>query len=160
MATKLALTDCAALIVTVQLPVPLQAPPQADRLEPRPGVAVSVTIVPEAKFALQLLPEQLIPAGLLVTVPLPVALTDSAKLGVANVALTDCALFIVTEQPPVPLHAPPQPESDWPDPGTAVAVSVTMVPTAKFALQVLAIQLIPAGLLVTVPLPVTVTVSA
>ena len=61
------------------------------------------------------------------------------------------------EQPPVPLHAPPQPESVWPDPG--VAVKVTAVPEAKFALQVPEEQLMPAGLLVTVPVPVTLTDS-
>jgi hypothetical protein len=44
------------------------------------------------------------------------------------------------------------------EPEAAVAVSVTEVPEGKLAEQVVG-QLIPAGLLATVPLPVTDTVS-
>ena len=69
---KVAVTFCAAVIVTVQVPVPLHPPPlQPVKVEPPEGVAVSVTLVPLVKLALHVLP-QLIPAGLLVTVPLPV----------------------------------------------------------------------------------------
>ena len=39
-------------IVTVQAPVPLHAPPQLLKVHPLAGVAVSVTAVPGAKFAL------------------------------------------------------------------------------------------------------------
>src|SRR3954452_20058298 len=67
---KVALTVLAASMVTVQLPVPLQAPPQPVKVEPAAGVAVNETMLPAAKEALQVLP-QLIPAGLEVTVPLP-----------------------------------------------------------------------------------------
>ena len=49
---------------------------------------------------------------------------------------------------PVPWHAPDQPANEAPL--AAVAVSVTAVPAAKDAVQVGA-QLMPAGLLVTVP---------
>ena len=55
----------------------------------------------------------------------------------------------------VPLHAPPNPAKL--KPGAAVAVRVTVVPELNFAVQVPG-QLMPAGLLVTVP-PVTVTVN-
>lgn len=58
-------------IVTVHVPVPLQAPLQPAKPEPEAAVAVSVTMLPLAKLALQVV-GQLIPAGLLVTVPVPV----------------------------------------------------------------------------------------
>ena len=140
--------------MTEQLPVPLQAPPQPENVAPEFGVSVSVTAVPAGKLALQA-PGQAIPAGLLVTVPLPVTLTDS-RLDPVKTALTDFAALIVTEQDPAPLHAPLQFENTAPEPG--VAVSVTVAPEAKFAEQVPG-QLIPAGLLVTVPLPASLTVS-
>jgi len=75
-----------------------------------------------------------------------------------NVAVTDWAAFIVTTQLPIPVHpAPLQPVNA--DPLADVAVKVTCVPLANAALHV-APQSIPAGLLVTVslPLPVLVTV--
>jgi hypothetical protein len=43
------------------------------KVDPDAGVAVSVTLVPEAKFAMQVDP-QLIPEGLLLTNPVPVPL--------------------------------------------------------------------------------------
>jgi hypothetical protein len=46
-------------------------PVQLARVEPLAAVAVSVTLLPELKLALQTEP-QLIPTGLLVTVPVPV----------------------------------------------------------------------------------------
>jgi hypothetical protein len=55
-----------------------------------------------------------------------------------------------------PVHAPLKPEKV--DPAAAVADSVTPVPSLKFAAQVVG-QLIPPGLLVTVPLPETETVN-
>jgi hypothetical protein len=42
---KLALTDLAALIVTLQTPVPEHAPDQPTNLEPADGVAVNMTLV-------------------------------------------------------------------------------------------------------------------
>jgi hypothetical protein len=57
--------------VILQAPVPLQAPPHPAKVEPWPGVAVSVTCVPDWKVAMQVLP-QLIPDGLLLMVPVPV----------------------------------------------------------------------------------------
>ena len=68
---NVAVTDVAALIVTVQVPVPVQPPPlQPVNVEPAAGVAVRVTAVPLAKAAEQVAPQEM-PAGALVTVPLP-----------------------------------------------------------------------------------------
>jgi hypothetical protein len=80
--TKLAVTDVAALIVTVQGPVPVQPPPvQPENVEAAAGVAVKVTAVPLAKAAEQVAPQE-IPAGVLemVPAPAPALLTVSEKL--------------------------------------------------------------------------------
>jgi hypothetical protein len=69
-------TLSAALIVTVQPALPLQAPLQPKKLMPWAGVAVSVTGVPLLKLALHV-DGQLMPVGLLVTDPLPVKLSAS-----------------------------------------------------------------------------------
>ena len=84
---NVAVTDCAALIVTVQVPVPLHAPPQPAKLEPEVAEAVSVTLVPCVKLAVQVVP-QLIPAGLELTVPapLPFLVTLRPKLPAGSAA--------------------------------------------------------------------------
>jgi len=59
------------LIVTEHVPVPAQPPPlQPVNVEPAAGVAVRVTAVPLVKAAAHVVP-QVIPAGALVTVPVP-----------------------------------------------------------------------------------------
>jgi len=69
---KVAVTVVAAETVTTHDPVPEHPPPfQPVKVEPVAGVAVSVTALPLAKLAEQVTP-QLMPAGELVTVPLPV----------------------------------------------------------------------------------------
>src|SRR5436190_736268 len=159
---KVAVTVVAALRVTVQVPVPEHPPPlQPVKVEPAAGVAVSVTAVPLAKLTEQVAP-QLIPTGELVTVPLPVpaGVTVRVKLCRVKVAVTVVAAETVTTHDPVPEQPPPlQPVKV--EPAAGVAVNVTAVPLAKLAEQ-LAPQLIPAGELVTVPLPVPalLTVSA
>jgi hypothetical protein len=95
---------------------------------------------------------QLIPEGLLVTVPPPVTLIESVA-GSANVAVTLSVAFIVTTQLPVPLHTPLQPLKSAP----LGRVSVTCAPLAKLALHDVP-QLMPDGELVTMPLPETLTV--
>ncbi|MBV9342150.1 MAG: hypothetical protein JO159_14855 [Acidobacteria bacterium] len=50
--------------------MPLQAPLKPEKLDPAAGEAVRLTLVPPLKLAEQLL-GQLMPAGWLVTVPLP-----------------------------------------------------------------------------------------
>src|SRR5207253_1191692 len=146
--------------VSGQAPVPEQRPPlQPVKVEPAAGVAVRVMVVPLAKLAEQVAP-QLIPAGELVTVPLPVpaVVTVRAKVWTVKVAVTVVAAESVTAHDPVPEHPPPlQPVKM--EPAAAVAVSVTVVPLVKLAEQVTP-QLIPAGELVTVPLPVPALLTA
>src|SRR5437899_10582162 len=78
---KFAVTARAALIVTVQAPVPVQLPLQPLKVEPAAGAAVKVTMVPMANAAEQVAPQEM-PAGVLVTVPLPtpVFVTVSVKV--------------------------------------------------------------------------------
>jgi hypothetical protein len=97
---KVAVTDFAALIVTVQeVPAALSQPDQPAKIELAAGAAVSVTDVPLLKEAEQVAP-QLIPAGLLVTVPVPdpFLATVRVKLFNVNVAVTDLAASMVTTQ--------------------------------------------------------------
>ena len=68
---KVAVTLRAALMVTLQVPVPVQAPLQPVKVEPVVAAAVRVTLVPLVKLVLQVLP-QVIPLGDEVTVPDPV----------------------------------------------------------------------------------------
>src|SRR5512134_3397213 len=94
------------------------------------------------------------PAGVLLTVPLPVPALLTVRLTPgdwSNVAVTVVAAVRVTVQVPVPVHPPPlQPVNV--EPVAAVAVRVTAVPPAKVPEQ-LEPQLIPDGSLITVPLP-------
>src|SRR6202043_1435124 len=75
---------------------------------------------------------------------------------VVNAANTLSGPSIDTEQLPLPVQAPLQPIKLMP--GAGVAVSGTWLLLPKLALHVDG-QLMPEGLLVTVPLPVTLTVS-
>jgi hypothetical protein len=143
-------------MTVVQVPVPLHPPPlQPAKTDPNASVAVSVTVLPVGNEALAALqpPPQLIPDGLLVTVPVPVpALVTVSTDGTAlKVAVTDLAWLITTTHVPVPLHPLPlQPPKV--DPASGAAVNVTEAPFGKLKLQV-APQSIPAGLLATVPSP-------
>lgn len=112
------------------------------------------------KFATQVGP-QLIPAGVLLTVPLPepVVTTVRAFCGTGeNVAVTALAdVPTVMEHVDVPVHAPVQPANN--DPAAGVAVSTMVDAVLTFAEQVPG-QLMPPTLLVTVPLPVPAMVTA
>jgi len=66
------------------------------------------------------------PAGELITVPLPPTLTARVSGIAVNVAVTFWAEFIVTLQAPVPEQGPDQPEKVYPV--EAEAVRVTVVP--------------------------------
>src|SRR5437867_7204944 len=161
---KVAVAVVAALGVTGQVPVPEQLPPlQPVKVEPAAGAAVKVTAVPLTYVAAQVAPQEM-PAGALVTVPVPapLGLTVSVKVGTAKVAVTVVPALSVTVQVPVPEQPPPlQPLNV--DPAAGAAVKVTTVPLAYAAMQV-APQEMPAGLLVTVPIPgpalLTVSVKA
>jgi len=111
--------------------VPEQPPPlQPLKVEPAAGAAVSVTAVPLGKLAEQVAP-QVMPAGELVTVPLPVPalLTVRVKVCGVKVAVTVVAPETVTVQAPVPVHPPPlQPAKV--ELTFGVAASVTTVPLA------------------------------
>ena len=77
----------------------MQSPPQAVKVEPASGVAVSVTIVPFANEVAQVMPQS-IPAGELVTVPEPdpAFVTVSARGARSKVAVTARSWSIVTTQ--------------------------------------------------------------
>lgn len=84
---KMAMTCLSADIFSTQGPVPLQAPSHPEKTVPLSGVAISVTWLPLANDAEQLLPlvPQVIPATSLVIVPvaLPIVLAVRMK-GPAN----------------------------------------------------------------------------
>ena len=152
---KVAVTVRAWLMVTVQVPVPEQPSPlQPAKFEPALAVAVSVTLVPVANVFEQAL-VQLMPIGLLVTVPLPAPerLTVSVwkVVWALKVAVTVRAWLMVTVQVPAPVQFSPLQPAKL-EPALAVALSVTLVPVAN-VLEQAAVQLMPVGLLVTVPPP-------
>jgi len=123
-----AVTPRAALIVTVQAPVPEQSPDQPVKVEPADGVGVSVTDVPSAMDALQVAP-QLIPPTFEVTVPVPLpAFATVSVCGTPKLAnVFRAALMVTTQVVLAPEQSPLQPTKFEPD--AAVAVSVTCVPS-------------------------------
>jgi hypothetical protein len=76
-----AVTDLAASIVAVQVPVPIHAPLHPVNIEVPSGAAVSATTVLESNNALQVEP-QFMPVGveLIVPFPLPALLTERVKV--------------------------------------------------------------------------------
>lgn len=103
--SKLAVTDLAVLMVTTQVPIPVQLSP----LQPlnlsllEAGTAARVICVFSVKGLEQVVP-QLIPAGVLVIVPLPAPDLDTLRINVlrVKVAVTDLVAVIGTWQDPVP----------------------------------------------------------
>lgn len=125
---KVAVTLRAAVIDNAQVPVPVHAPLQPPNVEPLAAAAESVTEVPLAKLAVQVVP-QLNPEGDDVTVPVPVPALVTAKenvVAVVNVAVTARAAVIDVVQAAVPVQAPLQPANV--EPLAAEAVNVTEVP--------------------------------
>jgi hypothetical protein len=150
---NVAVTVVAAFTVTAQVLVPLQAPLHPAKVEPPVPVAVSVNAVPGATVSEQSEPHEM-PAGTLVTVPVPPPFLVTVRVtGVRlKVAVTVVAAFTVTAQVLVPLQPPPlQPVKV--DPAAAAAVSVNAVPGVTVSEQSLPHEM-PAGALVTVPVPV------
>jgi hypothetical protein len=119
---------------------------------------VSVTEVPGVRLALQV-GAQLIPAGTLATVPVPVPprlTVSTTAFWIALKFAVTCwfALSITLQVELSPLQPPPvHPAKVEFAPGASVRV--TWVPLVKLALHEGA-QLMPEGLLVTVPPPVPV----
>jgi hypothetical protein len=119
---------------------------------------VKFTLVPSGKSYVHVVP-QVIPEGVVVTVPCPTFVTDTLKvvgvvggvLGV-KVAPTLVTWFTVTIQAETPVHAPVQPEKVKPDCG--VAVRVTVVLLVKSAAHAEGHE-IPKGVEMIEPLPVT-----
>src|SRR3954471_13573415 len=100
-AVKFAVTEPAALNVIVQVAVPLQSPFQDVNASLLPGFSLSVTWVFSGNAA-EHVAGQLVPGGVLVTVPVPVPfpLTVSSTPGL-NSALTVAAADMVRLQAPV-----------------------------------------------------------
>ena len=97
-----------------------------------------MTVLPIGNTALQLVP-QLMPAGLLVTAPVPgpPVISDSVPAeATLKVALTvRAAVMLTTQVLALPVHAPVQPANT--EPGTVgAAFSVTDTPELKLAMQV------------------------
>ena len=79
---KVAVTEEAPLSVTVHVPEPLQPLPfQRLKVEPAAGAAVKVTVVPLAYAAAQVVPHEM-PAGALVTMPVPEPLGFTVRVEV------------------------------------------------------------------------------
>lgn len=70
-----------------QVPVPEHPPLHPVKLLPDAGAAVRVTVVPEVYCAEQVVP-QLMPDGLLVTVPLPVPVSVTVNAFVVGAPIT------------------------------------------------------------------------
>ena len=85
-------------------------------------IALEFVHVPEVVPAVMV---QLIPA-VPETVPFPVPAPVTLTVVGLNVAITDWAEFMVTEQAPVPVQAPLQPAKA--EPAFAACVSTTVVP--------------------------------
>src|SRR5512139_3914011 len=77
--SKVAVTTLAASIVSVHGPVPVHAPLQRVSMAPVLAVAVKVTTVPTANVSLQPAPQSM-PAGLLVTLPLPLPIVATVNV--------------------------------------------------------------------------------
>jgi hypothetical protein len=158
---KVAVTDLAASIVTLQPADPVHAPDHPEKTELAPAVAVRATTVPRLYGSEQSVPQE-IPAGLEVTVPTPVpAVATVINRVVTNVAVTDLPPSINSVQllPPRFEQAPDQPAKT--EPGAEVAVSNTTV-LKPYRSEQSVPQLMPGENDVTVPLPapLSVTVSS
>ena len=131
--TKLAVTEALALLmVTVQLPVPVQAPDQPVKTDCASGVAISVTVLPSPTCMLVAVLHEVshwMPAGVLITVPLPMPALFAVNVYMLSTKLAVTVRLLplnVTVQGPVPVHAPDQPvKVDWAL-GAAVRVTVLL----------------------------------
>jgi hypothetical protein len=134
---------------------PEQTPPHALSVAFIPGIAARLTGVPATNDAAHVPLEHVIPAGVLVTVPLPLTMTLSVNVWM-NVADTDRACVIETLHTPIPVQSPPQPPKTKLVLG--MGVRITCVWSKYDALHVPDEHERPPRSAVTVPLPVTDTV--
>src|SRR5882762_982364 len=118
---NVAVTDLKAVIATAQNGlVPEQESLQPENVAPAPADAVSVTVVPRWYPATHVDP-QLMPDGLLATLPGPVVVTVSVNNCWVKVAVTTVLALSTTTQVPVPEQPPPlQPVNELPAAGVAV----------------------------------------
>lgn len=146
----------------------MQAPAQFTNTLPADGVWTMDTVLFSANAnahvpaAAMFDSAQVSPDGVLLSVPPPsdpVAAASVSVGGAANCAVTTVLVpMTVATVQLVPEHAPVYPLND--ERPSGVAVSVTTLLAGKVALQVppeapaVIVQLIPAGTLVTTPLPV------
>jgi hypothetical protein len=117
-----AVTALAAFIVTLQAPLPVQAPDQPLNRKPGAGVSETFTTVPD-------LYRPVADDGWAPIVPEPTTFKVSGNCwgcGSVKVAVTLLAVSIVTLHAPLPVQAPDQP-LNW-KPAAGVAVNVTTVP--------------------------------
>jgi hypothetical protein len=97
---NVAVTAVLALTVTVQAAVPVHAPLQPLKVEPVTGVAVKATCVPVATDSEHVVP-QAMPAGELVTFPLPVPLFVTDRVAVADAVAVPLTLRDTVSLPTV-----------------------------------------------------------
>ena len=118
---KVAVTARAAVIDTVQAPVPVQAPLQPANVRPGAGIAVSVTWVPEAYVAR---------SGERLTVPVPAGFVVTVTVNVPGTRKCAMTVFDASTVTTIGLSLPDASPDQWwnchPEPGCAV--SVTGVP--------------------------------
>jgi hypothetical protein len=123
---KVAVTLLTALTVTAQVAVPVQVPDHPAKVFVATGVSVSVTAVPganPAEHAVEVA-EQLIPAGVLVTVPAPAPASATVNaMPALNVAVTLSAAVRVRLHVLTPEQLPLQPPKEKLLLGVAVSVS-------------------------------------
>jgi len=114
-------------------PLPQLPPVHPANDELAAAVAVRVTRALGSKLALQVCP-QLMPEGMLVTLPVPVPPRATVRTGeVLKLAMTDVFCIKVTLHAPVPLQAPDQPAKK--EFAVGDAVSATWLPLEKLAVQ-------------------------
>jgi hypothetical protein len=152
-------------MLTVQVaPTVLVQPVKLTKVEPASAVAVRVTEVPLSNACVcevQAVPQE-IPAGLDVTLPVPLPLFVNARLyWRLKVTVTLAAAVMLTVQL-VPLVLVHPLKLTNREPASAIALSVTDVPLSNGCVCEMqaAPQEIPAGVDVTLPVPVPLFVSA
>ena len=95
------------------------SPPKPAKVEPASGVAVSVTTVPVAKAAEQVAPQS-IPAGLLVTVPVPAPSLLTVRVNCCVNVAVQVVFAISVTCPSEQSGSPPKPAKTDPLAGVAV----------------------------------------